>query len=495
MGRWYVCILTQYDITLDQTANGLAFKQAIAEATHVPPERQKVMIKGGLLKDDTALGQIGARAGQTFMVIGAVGELPKAPAKPIQFLEDLPDEDLSQAQSWRGGLVNLGNTCYLNSTLQVLRSMEPLQEALAAYTPRVGASEGDASLVAALRDLYRDMGKTTEAVPPLVFLSILRKLAPQFAEMAEGGGYAQQDAEEAWIRIVQALSILPSPAAPSDRFVPQFLNGSMAIERRCLESADEVPATLQEPFQMLQCNISSTTNTMESGIEDALTQHLEKYSDTLQREAQYEEKRRIARLPAFLPVHFVRFYWRRDIQKKTKIMRKVKFPKEWDAHGLATPELAERIAPVRNKMREIAKARDERAKVRARAKGRPDEAAAVEGGALTDEQEKAQRAQEAAELDAIVDAGLRSDLGCNVSGLYELVGIVTHKGAAADGGHYMSWVRKEPRADDVLAPPSTEWYKFNDDQVSVVPADKLDSLSGGGEDSVAYLLLYRAKTL
>lgn len=460
----------------------------------MPPERQKVMIKGGLLKDDTDLGQVGARAGQTFMVIGAAGELPKAPAKPIQFLEDLPDEDLSQAQSWRGGLVNLGNTCYLNSTLQALRSIEPLQEALAAFTPRVGASEGDANLLAALRDLYRDMGKTTEAVPPLVFLSILRKLAPQFAEMAEGGGYAQQDAEEAWMRIMQALSMLPSPSAPGDRIVPQYLSGTMAIERRCLE-VDEAPSALKEPFQMLQCNISSTTNNMESGIEDSMTQHLEKHSDTLQRAASYEEKRRIARLPAFLAVHFVRFYWRRDIQKKTKIMRKVKFPKEWDASALVTPELAERIAPVRTKMREISKERDERAKVRARAKGRPDEAAAVEGGALTDEQEKAQRAKEAAELDATIDAGLRSDPGCNVSGLYDLVGIVTHKGAAADAGHYMSWVRKEPRADDVLAPPSTEWYKFNDDQVSVVPADKLDSLSGGGEDSVAYLLLYRAKTL
>lgn len=461
----------------------------------MPPERQKVMIKGGLLKDDTDLSQINARAGQTFMVIGAAGELPKAPTKPIQFLEDMPDEALSQAQSWRGGLVNLGNTCYLNSTLQVLRSMEPLQEALAAYTGRVGASEGDASLVAALRDLYRDMGKTTEAVPPLVFLSMLRKLAPQFAETAEGGGFAQQDAEEAWMRIVQALSILPAASSPNDRFVPQYLSGTMAIERQCVESSDEAPTQLKEPFHMLQCTISSTTNDMESGIKDSMTQQLEKHSDTLQRAASYEEKRRIARLPAFLPVHFVRFYWRRDIQKKTKIMRKVKFPKEWDASALVTPELAELIAPVRSKMRDILKERDERAKVRARAKGRPDEAAAVEGGALTDEQEKAQRAKEKAEFEATIDASLRSDAGCNVSGLYELVGIVTHKGAAADAGHYMSWVRKEPRADDVLAPPSTEWFKFNDDQVSVVPADKLDSLSGGGEDSVAYLLLYRAKTL
>lgn len=454
------------------------------------------MIKGGLLKDNTNLAQIDVRSGQTFMVIGAVGELPKAPAQPIQFLEDMPEEALTQAQPWRGGLVNLGNTCYLNSTLQVLRSMEPLQEALAAYTPRDGASEGDASLVAALRDLYRDMGKTSEAMPPLVFLSILRKLAPQFGEMAEGGaGYAQQDAEEAWIRIVQALSVLPAAGAPNDRFVSRYLTGSVEIERRCLENADEEPSQLTEPFQMLQCNISSSTNDMESGISDSFTQQLEKHSDTLQRVATYEEKRRISRLPLFLPVHFVRFYWRRDIHKKTKIMRKVKFPKEWDASGLVTEALAAQIAPVRNKMRDIGKERDERAKLRARARGLAGGAGAVEGGALTDEQEKEQRAKEAAELDSLISANLRNDPGCNASGLYELVGIVTHKGAAADAGHYMSWVRREPRADEALTAPSNEWYKFDDDQVSVVPADKLESLSGGGEDSVAYLLLYRAKTL
>lgn len=66
---------------------------------------------------------------------------------------------------------------------------------------------------------------------------------------------------------------------------------------------------------MLQCNISSTTNEMTTGILETLTQQIEKHSEHLGRTALYTEQSRIARLPMYLSVHFVRFYWRRDINK------------------------------------------------------------------------------------------------------------------------------------------------------------------------------------
>lgn len=79
-------------------------------------------------------------------------------------------------------------------------------------------------------------------------------------------------------------------------------------------------------------------------------------------------------------------------------------------------------------------------------------------------------------------------------------------------GHYIAWTRQE--ASDNVIPGEEDWYKFDgksdtllvvcilthvvspflssDDKVSTVKKDKIQALAGGGEDSVAYILLYRA---
>ena len=83
--------------------------------------------------------------------------------------------------------------------------------------------------------------------------------------------------------------------------------------------------------------------------------------------------------------------------------------------------------------------------------------------------------------------------------MYELRGVVTHQGASADSGHYTSFVRKAPRmVDDLKAlggkrvEDDGRWWWFNDDKVSEVDYDKIESLSGGGESASALILLYRA---
>jgi ubiquitin carboxyl-terminal hydrolase 14 len=40
-----------------------------------------------------------------------------------------------------------------------------------------------------------------------------------------------------------------------------------------------------------------------------------------------------------------------------------------------------------------------------------------------------------------------------------------------------------------------DWYKFDDEKVSLFPKEKLATLDGGGEDSSAYVLLYRSKNV
>jgi len=68
------------------------------------------------------------------------------------------------------------------------------------------------------------MSKTSEDFPPIVFLQMLRQFAPQFAERSPSTGqFSQQDAQEAWGSIVQAVK--NNLRADQGGFVEQYMTG------------------------------------------------------------------------------------------------------------------------------------------------------------------------------------------------------------------------------------------------------------------------------
>lgn len=68
------------------------------------------------------------------------------------------------------------------------------------------------------------MNKTTEAFPPLLFLQVLRQVNPQFGERSRnGGGFAQQDADECWSQIMTSLT----NAGVGPHWTEQFMSGEM----------------------------------------------------------------------------------------------------------------------------------------------------------------------------------------------------------------------------------------------------------------------------
>ncbi|EJF59278.1 cysteine proteinase [Dichomitus squalens LYAD-421 SS1] len=539
-----------HDVQLDPDQPATLFKDAVYQLTGVPPDRMKVMIKGGILKDDTDWRKVAPKAGQTFMVIGAAGELPKPPSTPIQFMEDMDDTSLAQALALPVGLVNLGNTCYMNATLQAMRAIPELQAALQHSAPT--------GLPFALRNLYSNMAKTTDSVTPTAFLAALRQAFPQFAEQSratglkllQGGVYAQQDAEECWVQLTNSLKDvqgLPGPSSESatGKFVEQYMTGELrrTLKLKESEASDEPESVSYEKVLKISCNISNAVNYMQQGIMEALDGEIEKQSPSLGREAVYTSTQRLSRLPTYLTVHMVRFAWKRDIGKKAKIMRRVKFPTEYDALEIATPELAEKLLPASRKLKVFEKERSERRKVRKRTKvavpakdkegdvqmgdaaasaasssasaSEPAAAAAApaEGSAEGDkgkavagielEDESVYREKEGKELEALIHPDLKTDVGASVTGQYELVAIVTHKGAEADAGHYIGFVKKRALHSNLGTTPAgpqldeddEDWYKFDDDKVSIFPAEKLETLSGGGQDASAYVLLYKARPL
>ncbi|TIA93624.1 hypothetical protein E3P99_00107 [Wallemia hederae] len=492
----------KYDLELNTQSTGLDFKNAIHALTGVAPQRQKVMIKGGMLKDDTDMHKLGSsiKPGHLFMVIGAAGPLPEAPQQKIVFMEDLNDSQLSQALKNPVGLTNLGNTCYLNSSIQVLRAIPELQSSL--------NDRQNSGLLRSLQSLFSSLNNSTDAITPTTFLTMLRSTYQQFTETDRYGQFAQQDAEEAWGAILNSLGA-ELTTTQGKSFVDQYMKGSFVKEMSTPESPSEEPTYAIEEFTKLGCNISSSTNYLQQGLVDGLDEQLTKHSSTLNRNAQYTQKSRINRLPSYLTVHLVRFYWRADLGKKAKILRKVKFPMEYDASELVSDDLKNKINPVNKKLLSINKDREERRRLRKRIKTRTDLEQKANEAKNTDEMlideikdeqskigdvelqdEKVYDEREKAELDALIDDDLKKDVGCSKSGLYDLVGIVTHKGVNADGGHYIGWVRGDVHKSEE---ERDNWYKFDDNKVTKVSQDKIAQLEGGGEDSVAYMLLYKAK--
>jgi len=389
------------------------------------------------------------------------------------------------------------------------------------------------------------MSTTQEGFPPLMFLNALRTAFPQFAQKSKDGhGYAQQDAEEAWSQIVsqlrQKLKVQNDAAAGGSgstqqqakdlTFIDKYMAGRFESVMECDEPAakegGEEPIESTDTFFKLNCHINVDTNHLRDGLVAGLKEQIEKNSPVLGRDAVYTKTSKISRLPKYLPVHFVRFDWRRTTGKKAKIMRKVTFQQELDAVEYCTDDLKKKLIPVRDKIRgvrkdeeDVERARKRQKRMRAgedndpmmdkqldkaeknKAKGPATEkdlakekksdkdgdtemAETFKTDAEYEEEKAATILQAKKEILALVDEELKKDDGANQTGLYELRGVITHQGASADSGHYTAFVKKSGRKDPKTGKVGEEdgkWWWFNDAQVTEVGEERIETLSGGGK--------------
>lgn len=259
----------------------------------------------------------------------------------------------------------------------------------------------------------------------------------------------QQDAEECWTQFLYCLRKLPkvkSEKLPSEEsVVQQLFQGELVSEWVCKE-AEEDKTTTKTSFEKIPCHIDEKTNYLSEGLAKALEEEVEKFSPSLNRTAVYTKKSKINRLPYYLTVQFVRFYWKPSAGVKAKIVRPIEFPLNLDLYDYCSDSYKEHLNVKRTQL-------------------------------VTPDTMK---------IATDTSVSMPPDQLVNETGIYELVAVLTHKGMRADSGHYVAYIR---------CGKQDEWLQYDDRAINPCKYEDIKKLSGkgGGDWHLAYLCIYKTK--
>jgi ubiquitin carboxyl-terminal hydrolase 14 len=173
------------DLAVDPLSPVSSFMETLFQCTSVPVDRQTLLCRRRHLKPTDTWDFPEFKPGLRLMLIGTNDPTPTIVVRP----DTPPDESAGPPRdpSLQIGLRNLGNTCYLNSILQVLRLLPD-------FVAAVASARSVDPLSMALSNFFKAFPTGLDTL-----IGTLRATHPEFAKRDEQTRqFVQQDAAECW---------------------------------------------------------------------------------------------------------------------------------------------------------------------------------------------------------------------------------------------------------------------------------------------------------
>lgn len=173
----------------------------------------------------------------------------------------------------------MGNTCYMNSSIQCLRRIDELKNFLNTRQLQLTNGGGANSLMVskALQGLLKDLERKGEAIQPINFIKSFMTAFPQFAEREHGSqAFKQQDADECFQNVVQCLEPATNyedELGNKTNLIRDLFEITYEVKQVNNDNPDEV-VIKEETSKKLMCTIdnqSNPINQLEEGIQAVIT--------------------------------------------------------------------------------------------------------------------------------------------------------------------------------------------------------------------------------